>query len=116
MSFIPQAFADGAAPAAAAGGLTGNLMSFLPMIVIFALFWLLLIRPQQKKMKQHNAMLAALDKGTKVLTNGGIVGTIVKLKDDGFVELEISRDVVVTIQRAAIAGQVDLTNKETSAK
>lgn len=107
MSLIPSAFADGTAAASSA---TGGIMSFLPMIVIFVLFWLLLIRPQQKKMKLHNQMLAALDKGTKVLTSGGLVGTIVKIQEDGFVELEIARDVVVKVQRSAISGKIEAEN------
>ena len=106
MSLIPSAFADGAT--AAASGSTSSLMSFLPMVVIFVLFWLLLIRPQQKKMKLHNQMLAALDKGTKVVTNGGMIGTIVKMHDDGLVDLELAPDVVVKIQRSAIAGKFEV--------
>lgn len=105
MSLIPSAFADGTA--AAASSSTGGLMSFLPMIVIFVLFWLLLIRPQQKKMKLHNQMLAALDKGTKVVTNGGLIGTIIKMHDDGLVDVELAPEVVVKMQRSAIAGKFE---------
>lgn len=105
MSLIPNAFAEGTT--AAASSPTSGIMSFLPMIVIFILFWFLLIRPQQKKMKLHNQMLAALDKGSKVITSGGLVGTIVKLHEDGFVEVEIARDVVVKMQRSAISGKVE---------
>jgi preprotein translocase subunit YajC len=107
MSLIPSAIAAGTTSAAT--GSASGFMQFLPMVVIFALFWLLLIRPQQKKMKLHNQMLAALDKGSKVLTNGGIVGTIVKLEND-FVEVEIASGVIITMQRSAIAGKLDTTS------
>lgn len=103
MSLIPSAFAD--APSVA-GVSSSSIMSFLPMVVIFVLFWLLLIRPQQKKMKLHNQMLSALEKGTKVLTTGGLVGTIVKLEDN-FIDLEVAQGVVMKFQRSAISGKVD---------
>ena len=105
MSLIPSAFADNILGSSSSAG---GIMSFLPMIVIFVIFWLLLIRPQQKKMKLHNQMLAALEKGTEVLTNGGIIGKIVSLNEQ-FVELEIASGVVIKAQRSAIAGKV---NKE----
>ena len=105
MSLIPSAFADGTS---VAGVSSSSIMSFLPMVVIFVLFWLLLIRPQQKKMKLHNQMLAGLEKGTKVLTTGGLVGTIVKL-EDGFIDLEVASGVVMKFQRSAISGKVDTT-------
>ena len=105
MSLIPSAFADGTS---VAGVSSSSIMSFLPMVVIFVLFWFLLIRPQQKKMKLHNQMLAALEKGTKVLTTGGLVGTIVKL-EDGFIDLEVASGVVMKFQRSAISGKVDTT-------
>ena len=108
MAFISSAFADGTT---AAAGSASNLMSFLPMVVIFALFWLLLIRPQQKKMKLHNQMLASLEKGAEVLTNGGIVGKIAKL-DDQFVELEVANGVVMTFQRSAITGKLNKNLQE----
>lgn len=107
MSLIPSAFADGVT-AAASGSTGSSLMSFLPMVVIFVLFWLLLIRPQQKKMKVHNQMLAALEKGTKVVTSGGLVGTIVKLEDN-FIDLEVANGVVMKFQRSAISGKLDAT-------
>ncbi|HRG61929.1 MAG: preprotein translocase subunit YajC [Neisseriales bacterium] len=105
MSLIPSAFADGAAAAASSGPMS-SVMSFLPMVVIFALFWLLLIRPQQKKMKLHNQMLSALEKGSEVVTNGGMLGTITDL-DEKFIKLRIADGVVVKFQRSAIAGKID---------
>ncbi len=89
------------------GGSSSTIMSFLPMVVIFALFWLLLIRPQQKKMKLHNQMLASLDKGSKIVTTGGIVGTIIKVYEDGFMDVEIAHGVQVKMQRSAISAKFD---------
>lgn len=106
MSFIPSAFADSGVAAATSSPMSG-LMQFLPMVVIFALFWLLLIRPQQKKMKLHNQMLASLDKGAKVVTSGGIIGRIVKTHSDNSVDLEIAHNVVVKLQRSAISGRFE---------
>lgn len=108
MSLIPNVFAEGTT----ASSSTSSIMQFLPMVVIFVLFWFLLIRPQQKKMKLHNQMLASLEKGTKVATTGGMVGTIIKI-EDGFVDLEVASGVVIKFQRSAISGKVD-TNVATS--
>lgn len=103
MSFVPNAFADNIL---SSSGPAGSIMSFLPMIIIFIIFWFLLIRPQQKKMKVHNQMLAALEKGTEVLTNGGVLGKIVSL-DEQFVELEIASGVIIKVQRSAITGKLN---------
>jgi preprotein translocase subunit YajC len=113
MSLIPSAFAAGTTEAAAGGA--SSFMSFLPMIVIFALFWLLLIRPQQKKAKAHNQMLAALEKGSEVLTNGGIIGTITDINEQ-FVHIKVSDGVVMKFQRGAISGKIDSNNVVTKAK
>lgn len=78
-----------------------NVMQFLPMIIIFILFWFLLIRPQQKKMKIHNQMLAELKVGDKILTTGGIIGTIKKIEDKQL-DLQIADEVVVQLQRSSI--------------
>ena len=104
MSLIPNAFA--AAPSSTTGGAESTIMSFLPMIIIFALFWLLLIRPQQKKAKTHRAMLDALQKGDEVLTSSGIVGKITEI-DGQYVQVKVADGVVMKFQRAAIADKVD---------
>jgi preprotein translocase subunit YajC len=83
-----------------------NFMSFLPMIIIFVLFWLLLIRPQQKKAKLHNQMLSTLEKGDEVLTTSGLIGKIIKT-DDNIVELEIADNVVVKLQKASVTGKLN---------
>nr|WP_028448917.1 MULTISPECIES: preprotein translocase subunit YajC [Chitinibacter] len=94
--------------AAAAPAEPSAFMSFLPMIVIFVIFWFLMIRPQQKKAKEHQAMLTALQKGDEVVTNGGIVGRIVKIKEqEQYLSIEIADGVEIVIQRAAIALRVE---------
>ncbi|MBV8048020.1 MAG: preprotein translocase subunit YajC [Paludibacterium sp.] len=93
----------------AAGGATGAespIMQFLPMIVIFALFYLLLIRPQQKKAKETKQMLAALSKGDEVMTQGGFAGRVTKLSDQ-YATLEIAEGVEIQVARAAITGKLE---------
>ncbi len=104
MSFIPTAFADTAAPAAAHASTQSTIMSFLPMVVIFILFWFLLIRPQQKKAKLHNKMISELQKGDDVVTNGGILGKIAKV-DDQVIHLEIADNVVIKVQKGTVTGK-----------
>ena len=85
----------------------GNLfMQLLPMILIFAAFWFLLIAPQQKKQKEHKKMVQALEKGTKIKTLGGLFGTITGVKDDRFV-LKISENVKVEIAKDAVAAKIE---------
>ena len=95
--FISPAYAQasGAAPG-------GDIMTFLPMIAIFAVIYFLMIRPQQKRAKETKAMLQALQKGDEVVTAGGIVGKITKLSD-AYVTVEIAPGVEVTLQRSAIS-------------
>ncbi|MGI9511238.1 MAG: preprotein translocase subunit YajC [Geminicoccaceae bacterium] len=102
--FIKEAFAQ----SAGAGG--GDfLVSMLPLILIFVVFYFLLIRPQQQKMKTHRAMIAAVKRGDKVLTAGGIFGTITKVEEaEDIVMLEIAKDVRVRVARSTIS---DLVNK-----
>lgn len=80
----------------------GDLMAFLPMILIFVVFYFLLIRPQQKKAKEHRTMLAALQKGDEVVTAGGVVGRVAKLTDQ-YAAIEIAPSVEINVQRSAIA-------------
>ena len=95
--FIPDAFAQSGA--AQAPSLIGSL---LPLILIFAVFWFLLIRPQQKRQKEHKQMVEALAKGNEVITNGGLLGRITKVSDH-FVTLEIADGIEVRVQRVSIA-------------
>jgi len=93
--FISNAYA---APAAAA---TPDWASFVPLIVIFVLFWFMLIRPQMKQAKEQRKMIEGLQKGDEVTTAGGIVGKITKV-GDGFVGLEIAPDVVINVQKNTV--------------
>ena len=92
--FISNAYA---APAAA----TPDCTSFVPLIVIFFLFWLMLISPQMKQAKEQRKMIEALQKGDEITTTGGIVGKITKV-GDGFVGLEIAPDVVINVQKSTV--------------
>ncbi len=89
------------AQTAGAADPTGGLMQFLPMIVIFAVMWLLMIRPQMKKAKEHKSLLEALAKGDEVVTQGGIVGKVVKI-NDAYVTVEIAAGTEVVVQKPAI--------------
>jgi preprotein translocase subunit YajC len=96
---ITPAYAQAAAPAP---GLGGDLTAFLPMILIFVVFYFLLLRPQQKRAKETRAMLAALQKGDEVVTSGGIVGRISKLGEQ-YAAIEIANGVEINVQRSAVA-------------
>ncbi len=85
------------------GGLGGGgLVGILPMVLIFVVFYFLLIRPQQKRAKEHRGMVASLEKGNEVVTNGGVLGKITDV-DDSFVTLQIAAEVSVKVQRPAIS-------------
>ena len=71
--------------------------TFLPLILIFLVFWILLIRPQQKKMKQHREMIKNLKRGDKIVTSGGLIGNITKVNENKELTLEISNDIKVQI-------------------
>lgn len=83
-------------------GGSGGLVSFLPLILIFVIFYLLLIRPQQKRAKQHKLMVSELSRGDEIVTNGGTLGKITGV-DDNFVTVEVSEGVRVKVQRMAVA-------------
>ena len=95
--------------AAAPGGSAAFMTSFAPFILIFVLFYFLLIRPQQKRQKQHKTMLGALKKGDKIVTNGGLFGTVsVAAKD--VITLQVADNVRVRVLRTEVMGlQDDLT-------
>ena len=75
---------------------------FLPLVLIFAIMYFLLIRPQQKKVKQHQAMVAALRKGDQVVTQGGLIGKVSKVSDDEL-EVEVATGVKVRVVRSTVA-------------
>jgi len=75
---------------------------FVPLILIFVIMYFLLIRPQQKKVKEHQAMVAALRRGDEIVTQGGLIGKITKVKDDAEVEVELADGVKVRVVRPTI--------------
>lgn len=93
-------FATPAYAQAAGGG--SALTSFVPLILIFAIMYFLMIRPQQKKMKEHKAMVEALRRGDQIVTQGGVIGKVSKVKDDNEVEVEIADGVKVRVVRSTI--------------
>ncbi|NQU60494.1 MAG: preprotein translocase subunit YajC [Rhodospirillales bacterium] len=102
--FVSPAYAQ-------AGGAAGGsgIEAFLPLILIFVVFYFLLIRPQQKKMKDHKATLGAIRRGDKVVTGGGIMGTVSKVVDENEVTVEIAPDIKVKVQRSMISSVISKT-------
>ena len=92
---ISSAYAQDAAP-------QGGLMGFLPLILIFVVFYFMLIRPQMKRAKEHRRMVSELSKGDEVVTNGGLLGKITGISDS-FVILQVADDVTIKLQRHAVA-------------
>ena len=89
---------------AQSGGFAEGGLGLMPIILVMIIFYFLLIRPQQKRAKQHKAMLAELKRGDKIITNGGLTGTIVKVVDASeTIEVEIAKDVKVNVVRTMIA-------------
>lgn len=81
----------------------GQITSFIPLILIFAIMYFLLIRPQQKKVKEHEAMVSALRRGDQVVTQGGLIGKVTKVKEDNEVEVELAEGVKVRVIKSTIA-------------
>lgn len=100
---ISPAFAQAAGASA-----TSSLVQFVPLILIFVVFYFLLIRPQQKKLKEHRAMLEAVRRGDRIVTTGGIIGLVTKA-DDKELTVEIADNVRVKITREGIANVVSKT-------
>lgn len=99
---IQDAFAMGPSGGGGDASGPGFLISMIPILLMFAIIYLLLIRPQQKKQREHQAMLDALQNGDKVVTQGGIIGVITGLKAD-VVTVRIADDVRIDLQRSAIS-------------
>jgi preprotein translocase subunit YajC len=110
--FVNAAFAQDAAGAGGAGAAIG---SFLPLILIFAIMYFLLIRPQQKKMKELKAMVDALRKGDQVLTQGGIIGKVTSVGTDGILEVEIATGVKVKVIKHTIVQVMNKTEPAAAA-
>ncbi len=101
MDFL--AYAMGGQGIGGAGGQGGGFGAFVPLILMFAIFYFLLIRPQQKKAKQHKQLLAALKKGDRVVSSGGLHGVVTGLADD-IVTMEIAPKIRVKVSRGSISG------------
>ncbi len=101
--FVTPAYAQ------AVGGAGGAITQIIPFILIFAIMYFLLIRPQQKKQKQHQAMIAALRRGDQVVTQGGIVAKVTKVLDDAHLEVEIASGVKVKIIQSTVAHVLNKT-------
>jgi len=99
MNFLAYAMGSGGT----GGGGGGGMGAFVPLILMFAIFYFLLIRPQQKKAKQHKSMLASIKKGDRVVSSGGLHGVITGITDD-VVTMEIAPKVRVKVSRGSIAG------------
>ena len=101
--FVTPAYAQ------AVGGAGSAFTSFIPLILIFGIMYFLLIRPQQKKLKDHQSMVAAVRRGDQVITQGGIVGKVSKVKEDGEVEVEIADGIKVRVIKSTLASVVSKT-------
>jgi len=110
---ISTAYAMGAPGGQAGQG--GGLAGFLPIIILFAIFYFLLIRPQQKKAKEHKQMIDNLKKGNRVVTSGGIFGTIVSI-DDTTIGLEIAEKVKIKVSRGNVGGLISENEAQTKSK
>ena len=108
---ITPAYAQGAA-----GGGGGIIMQLLPFLMIFLIIYMLILRPQQKRMKEHTEMISNLRRGDTVVTSGGLIGKVTKVTDGSDeIEVELSRDTTVTAIRSTIA-EVRSKNEPVKAK
>jgi preprotein translocase subunit YajC len=82
---------------------------FIPLILIFVIMYFLLIRPQQKKLKDHQAMVAALRRGDQVVTQGGLIGKVSKVKDEDEIEVDLADGVRVRVVKSTIAQVLNKT-------
>lgn len=110
MIFASPAYAQ------AAGGAAGAFSSFIPLILIFAIMYFLMIRPQQQKIKQHRAMVDALRKGDQIVTAGGLIGKVTKVGADNEVEVEISTGVKVKVVQHTIQNVLNKTEPAKAVK
>ena len=95
--FISNAYAEGAATAPQGGGF----LEFLPLVALLAVFYFLILRPQQKRAKEHKALMEALQKGDEVVTIGGVLGKVTKVGEEN-VAIEVADNVVMQVQKMAI--------------
>ncbi|NKB27146.1 MAG: preprotein translocase subunit YajC [Rhodobacteraceae bacterium] len=106
--FVSPAFAQSAGGAGAFG-------SFIPLILIFAIMYFLLIRPQQKKVKEHRAMVEAVRRGDQIITQGGVIGKVTKVKEgETEIEVEIAKGVTVRVVKSTVAQVMSKTEPASS--
>lgn len=100
------------------GGSAGgfDIISLLPLVLIFVVFYFLLIRPQQKKAKDHREMISKVRRGDRVLTGGGIYGKVIKVTDEHSVQIEIAEGVKVQVARPTIANVIDVSESPSAEK
>ena len=110
MLFITDAYAQAAAGSPTTSGLFGT---FLPMLAIIPVFYFLMIRPQQKKAKDHRALISAVKRGDRIVTIGGVLGTVTKVVDNNELQLEIADGVRIRILRSSVS---DVVNRSEPAK
>ena len=99
-----------AAPAGQPGGTAGLLLGIAPWLLIFVIFYVLMIRPQQRRVKEHQAAIAAVKKGDEVITGGGIRGRVTKVSDDE-AEVEIASGVRVRVVKSTLTGVITGNSK-----
>ena len=103
--FANPAFAQ----ASGSGGFGSTIGSLIPLLLIFLIMYFIIIRPQQKKAKEHNLMVNSLKRGDQVLTQGGIIGKVTKIKDESEIEVEIATNTKVRIMRSTIVNVIQKT-------
>jgi preprotein translocase subunit YajC len=84
--------------------------SFIPLLILFAIFYFLIIRPQNKQRKEHEAMIASLQKGDKIVTNGGLIATVIKPEEE-FLKIKLNDETVVKLDRNYVARKVETGNE-----
>ncbi|MFV2091946.1 MAG: preprotein translocase subunit YajC [Hyphomicrobiales bacterium] len=96
--FITPAFAQATGPAA--GG--GLIIQLLPFVLIFAIIYFLILRPQQKRAKAHRELVAALRRGDSIVTSGGLIGKVAKVIDDNEISIEVAEGVKIKVLRSSV--------------
>ena len=109
-------FATPAFAQAAGGGFAGGIGGFMPLVLIFGIMYFLMIRPQQKKVKEHQAMVAAVRKGDQIVTAGGLIGKVTKVGTENEVEVEISTGVKVKLIQNTISQVLNKTEPAKSSR
>jgi preprotein translocase subunit YajC len=99
-----------AAPSGQTGGIAGTIIGMAPFLLIFVIFYVLMIRPQQRRVKEHQAAIAAVKKGDDVITGGGIRGRVTKVSDDE-AEVEIANGVRVRVVKSTLTGVISPNSK-----